>query len=328
MYAQSNLDYGNYIMDSFEFESGVVLKNVAVEYATSGVPKYDDEGNITNVIIYCPTLKGSSSILADYHDLIIKHDFNRDRYFFIKIVSLGAPDSCSPSSTGLKHSFPEYTFKDRVNFKKQFLDEKFKIDKIMGIIGEGMGGFETYTWACEYPDDMEFIIVVNSAFKTHGFHHVFVKCVESMIESSDDFYSNEYSPNLSQLIVAINRLLFAGYFSINILESLSCDEIDILMDDYVDSGLFMDIHDFKSRNDCISKYDVEDKLGNIKAKSLILAVWDYLFSNPEKDCFPLENLIENSTVRVFNYKTDDYRAVPDYSEMILEMTSFLEQFVE
>ena len=37
-------------MDSFEFEYGRVLENVEVAYATYGMPKYDDDGYITNFL--------------------------------------------------------------------------------------------------------------------------------------------------------------------------------------------------------------------------------------------------------------------------------------
>lgn len=47
---------------------------------------------------------------------------------------------------------------------------------------------------------------------------------------------------------------------------MSNSEIDRLMDDFVDEGLFTDIYDFKFRNDCVLGYDVEDKLKDIKAK--------------------------------------------------------------
>ena len=53
-------------------------------------------------------------------------------------------------------------------------------------------------------------------------------------------------------------------------ENISNVEIEVMMDDYVDEGLFMDVYDFKYRNDSILKYDVEDKLSNIKAKALII----------------------------------------------------------
>lgn len=313
-------------MDSFEFESGKILENVNVEYSTSGIPKYDENGNIINAIVYCPNIYGGRSILAQYHDLIKNNDFDKDEYYFIRIVSLGIPDSCSPSTTGLRHNFPQYTFKDRVNFKKQFLAEKFNIKNNFGLLGEGLGGFEVFTWASEYPDDMEFLIILNSSFKTYAYRYIFVKCAESIIESCDDFYSEGYTPSFSMLSVALFRLLFAGYFPNTILENLSNDEIDVLMGDYVDDGLFIDIHDFKFRNECLLTYNVEDKLSNIKAESLILGFKGYLFLNPEKDCLPLENLIENSKVVVYSSKSENYYDEEDYSDMGLDIISFLKQF--
>ena len=50
-------------------------------------------------------------------------------------------------------------------------------------------------------------------------------------------------------------------------------------DDFVDEGLFVDIYDFKLRNDAVLEYDVEDKLHNIKAKSLILGIDGFLHFN-------------------------------------------------
>jgi homoserine O-acetyltransferase len=309
-------------MDSFEFESGAVLEDVAVEYVTRGVPKYDDEGNITNAIVYCPTLKGGYSIFDQHKVSSEDYEIIND-YFFIKIMSLGAPDSCSPSSTGLRYDFPSYTFKDRVNFKKQFLKEKFQIDTVFGIIGEGLGGFEVYTWACEYPDDMEFFMVINSSFKTYGYRHVFLRCIESILETSDDIYSEVYSPSFSKMSVAIFKLMFAGYFPKMVLENLSADEIDALMDDYVDEALFMDIHDFHARTNCILNYNLEDKLSNIKAKALIFGIRGFLLFNPESDAVPLADVIKDSTVKVFDSKRNDYYDEDDYSELLNELVSFL-----
>ena len=323
MYSGSNYDC--HIMESFEFESGKVLENVTVEYLTRGIPKYDEDGNIINMVIYFPTLKGSHSVIDDNLNVIKEWDLDTSQFFIIRITTLGVPDSCSPSSTGLKYDFPQYTLKDRVNFKKQFLDEKFKIKKIFGLIGEGIGGFELYTWACEYPEDMEFLIILNSTFKTYGYRYVFVKTIESIIDSSEYFYSDEYNVSFSKLIVSITRLMFAGYFSKNIFEQLSNDEVDVLMDDYVDEGLFMDIHDFKFRNDCILQYDVEDKLSNIEAKTLLLGVSGYLFYNTGYDILYAHEKIKNSTFAIFEEKEsfyDDY----DYSEMGVSVKSFLEQF--
>lgn len=312
-------------MESFEFESGAVLEDVVVEYVTRGIPRYDSAGNIENAVIYCPTLKGGYSIF-DSHIESINYEHIFKDYFFIKIVSLGTPDSCSPSTTGLRYDFPPYTFKDRVNFKKQFLSEKFNMDKVLGLIGEGMGGAETYTWACEYPDDMEFIIIVNSCFKTYGRRHVLTRVVEAILDSSEDIYSEAYSTSLSKMSVAIYRLLFSVYFPKSVLGKLTADEIDVIMEDYVDEALFMDIHDFKFRNDCILNYDAEDKLSNIKAKSLILGIRGFSLFDPENDVVPVGNIIENSTIRIFDSKREDYYEKEDYSKLFRELGLFLDQF--
>lgn len=318
-----NFEHGNYIMDSFEFEYGRVLENVNVEYETRGVPEYDENGNIINAVLYCPTLKGGHSILAKFHDII--YNLDKDSYFFIKITSLGAPDSCSPSSSGLKYDFPAYTVKDRVNFERQFLSEKFNMDKILGLIGEGTGGFEVYSWACEYPDEMDFIIILNSTYKTYGTRYIQLKVAEAIIDSCDDFYGSEYSVSLSKLIVAITRLMFMSYFPEKTFEELSNDELDVLIDDYVDDGLFMDIYDFKSRNDCLLEYDLEDKLENIKAKSLIIGIDDFVSFNTKNDILPLKDMIKD--LKIITYQDDEgpYNE-PDYSDLGLEIVSFLKQF--
>lgn len=312
-------------MDSFEFESGAVLEDVVVEYVTRGNPKYDEQGNIKNAIVFCPTLKGGLSIFDQHSEPVDYQDILND-FFFIKIISLGAPDSCSPSTTGLRYDFPPYTVKDRVNFKRQFLKERFGMDNVLGLIGEGLGGSEVYTWACDYPNDMEFIVNLNSSFKTCGYGHVFARCVEAILESSEDMYSEVYSTSLSQMSVSVYRLLFAGYFPKVILESSSADEIDVMMDDYVDEALFLDVHDINLRNKCILDYDVENKLSKIKAESLILGTRGMALFNPITDgVLPVDGLIENCTVKIFDSTKEDHEN-GNYTELFDELASFLKKF--
>jgi hypothetical protein len=77
--------------------------------------------------------------------------------------------------------------------------------------------------------------------------------------------------------------MFLGNCPKKVFEEFSNDEIDVVMEDYVDEGLFLDIYDFKSRNDCLLRYDVFDKLKDIKAKSLIMGSSDYLYFNNDVD---------------------------------------------
>ncbi|MEE3489665.1 MAG: alpha/beta fold hydrolase [Methanobrevibacter sp.] len=311
-------------MDSFEFESGSVLENVDVEYMAKGTPKFDDEGNMTNVILYCHRFNGSYSSLDDIFRLTAKgKPFDFEKYYFISITSLGFPNSCCPSTTDLKHNFPKYTIKDRVNFKRQFLKERFNIENVHGVIGRGMGGYEAYTWACDYPDEMDFIICSSTAFKTNGYRYVVSKCMESIIESSDDFYSDIYTDSLSRMMVSINKLLYSNYFSKQVFHNMTNDEIDVLMDDFVDDGLFVDIYDFKLRNDAVLEYDVEDKLKNIKAKALIISSKNDMYYSPKFDVMPIEELIENSKIILLE-PSEDYATYEDYPTIEDELNNFLD----
>ena len=116
----------------------------------------------------------------------------------------------------------------------------------------GFGGYESYTWACEYPDEIEFLIIGYSSFKTNGYCYIISKIIDAIILSSDDYYNDDiYSKNLSEIMVPINILIYSQLFSKKILRNLTLREIDGLMDELVDEGLFNDIYDLKFRNAAI-----------------------------------------------------------------------------
>lgn len=321
------MGYGKYIMEEFEFESGEILKDVQVEYSFSGTPKIDERGRISNLIVYCHGFTGRYYSLDDIYDLTRKDaPLDKDKYCFISITSLGFPESCSPSTTGLKRNFPKYSIKDRVNFKRQFIKEKFGCEHVHGIFGRGVGGYECYTWAGEYPDEMDFLIIGTSSFKTNGYRYVVSKGFDSIIESSDDYYDDTYSESLSRIMVSINKLLYSSFFSKRIFQRMSRDEIDVLMDDFVEDGLFVDIYDFKYRNDVVLEYDVEDKLKNIKVPVLIFSPADDIYFSPEFDTLPLKELIKDSTVVLFDVDVDDNYTEYVYHEPLSEeIKKFLEK---
>lgn len=315
-----------YIMEEFEFDYGRVLNNVQVEYATRGTPIYDDEGNIINAFIFCHRFNGNYSSFDELNHLVgsesILSDYN---FFYISITSLGFPKSSSPSTSDLKYNYPQYSIKDCVNFKRQFLKEKFNITKVLGILGVGFGGYETYTWACEYPDEMEFIIIGHSAFKTAGRPYIYSKVIDSMISSSDDYYNEEiYSQSLSQIMLSINKLIFSLLYPRDIYYELSLKENDALMDEFADEGLFNDIYDLKYRNDAILDYNIEDKLANIKAKTLLVSDSENSYYSLEYDTYPVKEKIENLSISIFNGK--DFFFNDDYSYFYDVFIEFLEEF--
>ena len=317
------IGYEKYTLDSFEFESGEILKNVTVEFKAKGTPKYDENGVIENAIIFFHRYHGNYASLDEIYKFTGEgQPFDFNKYYIISISSLGFPQSSSPSTTNLNNRFPEYNFRDMVNFKRQFLKERFGIEHVCGLISRGIGGYEVYTWASEYPDEMDFIIVSGSSYKTNGYRYVVSRCMDSIIESSDDFHEGVYSDSLSRVMVSLNKLLYSNYFSQGTLQTLSNDEIDILMEDFVDDGLFIDIYDFKYRNDAIMTYNVEDKLGNIKAEALVISSNNDMYYNLEFDILPLNDLLENVEILIVE-PNNEYASYEEFPWIEDELSSFM-----
>ena len=325
MIDKSKLGYRKHVLDEFEFANGEVLRDVEVEYTTRGTPIYDENGNVTNAIIYCHRFNGNCLSIGDLSQLIGPEselaDFN---FFYISITSLGYPESCSPSTTKLKSDFPKYTIKDRVDFKRKFLADAFDMTKVLGILGVGIGGFEAYTWGCEYPDEMEFLMIGNSSFKTDNYRYIISKGIDSIIFSSENYIKGSYDENISKIMSSINLLIYSQYFSKKAFQNFSREEIDIFMDTFIDEGMSIDIYDFKYRNDAILSYDVEDKLSNIKAKTWVTATSTDIYFSPEFDAYPLEDKIENVKITLFD--AEDFVYNDDYSIFVDQFKEFLEEF--
>ena len=104
------------------------------------------------------------------------------------------------------------------------------------------------------------------------------------------------------------------------------DEIDVVLDEFIDEGLFLDVYDFKFRNDCQFEYNIEEKLHFIKAKSLLISTNDNYF-NFEDDLLPLKDMIKDSIVICDDaIKNDYYFKDEDYIPIVNQIIIFLNQF--
>lgn len=330
MPSENTRGYGTYILESFELEYGKVVEDIRVDYHAVGTPKYDDEGHITNAIVFCPSLfkSGPSFIKGTYDYLKRENKFDEDRFFFITVTPFGIPPSYSPSSTNLKYNFPEYSFKDIVNFKKQFISEKFKIKQLLGIMGEKHAGYEVFTWATEYPDDMKFILILNSDFKLSGYRYIMAKGFEAIVTSQDSYLSDEYSSSLSNAMIAIYSFVFAQFMSEKILSNLTTDELEIYLEEFVDEGLTIDIYDFNYWNNAILNYNVEDKLKNITARTLIIYLNDNVFFNHPLDMEVVKENVEDLKLLCYKSKKENYYDDEDYSLIAEDVDIFLKDCVE
>ncbi len=313
-------------MNSFEFENGKILNDVKVEYMTYGTPKYDENGLIKNVIVYCAGSLGSFAGINKILPLTFEDcPFDVDKYFFVSMTALGSSGSCSPSLTGLKNKFPKYTMGDVVNFQKQFLKEKFGIEHILGLIGNSMGGFVGLTQAIEYPDFQDFIICGVSSYKVAGHDFILSRFVDEIITSDPDYAKGELTYSLIRTLRIACLAEFNFGLSKEALRAKTNEELACEFEEFGNDMIESDIYDLKYCNEASMNYDVEDDLDKIKSKVLIIACNQDPHFPPELDGIPMSEMIKDSELLIMDSELG-HLCFNELENISYELKDFMRQF--
>lgn len=290
-----------YTLNEFEFIDGTTLENQVVEYLTIGTPKYDDEGHVTNAIIYFHGTTGNFQSIKRINAALGKDlPFDTDDFFFISLSTLGTPGSSSPSVSGLDNEYPKYTILDMVNFNKQFVKECFNIIHPMGLIGNSMGGFEAVTWAAVYPDTIDFMISLVSSYKVGGQNYIISKVMNDIIESDPDFNKGNITGELKRSLKLASKSMYSFGLSREYYMDLSIEEINDYMDEFADEDSEENVLDAYYRNIASMNYDLTAIVQNIIVPTLIIGIYEDQYFPPQLDAIPMHSLIKNSKLICYN----------------------------
>ncbi len=288
-----------YTLDSFTFLNGKTLEDLTVEYLTFGTPVYNDEGNITNAIIYFHGTSGNYSSIKRISEAVGKGlAFDTDKFFFVSLSTLGTPGSSSPSTSKLFNEYPEYIVLDMVNFNKKFLKQALNIEKPLGLIGNSMGGFEALTWASKYPEDISFLISLVSSYKVGGQNYILGKVMNDIIESDPDF--NNPEKQLKRSLKLSSKSMYSFGLSRQYYMDLSKEEIDNFMDEFALEDSEENVYDAYYRNKASILYDLSDEVSKINVPTLIVAIYEDQYFPPELDAIPMSGLIKDSKLIIYN----------------------------
>jgi homoserine O-acetyltransferase len=83
------------------------------------------------------------------------------KYFIILTDSIGTGGSSKPSD-GLRAKFPRYDLDDMVSAQYRLLTEGLGLRHIRLVLGNSMGGMETWLWGIDHPDFMDALVPMAS----------------------------------------------------------------------------------------------------------------------------------------------------------------------
>ena len=288
-------------LKNFKFESQYLLPELKIEYSSFGRKEIDENGNLTNAIIYLHGWSGDYNSIKRIKDIVgAGKPIDTQKYYVICPTALGSPGSSSPSNSGLGHYFPEYTIKDMVNAVYSFLIECFNVVHLKGVIGTSLGGFQALEWAVSYPDFMDFVIPLTTSHDVRGKNFAIFNLMNTYIRDDPEYKQGEYEKNPEIGCQNASMLLYLFGFSDKYYKKCSNEEVLESINEMKRAGVEMDANDMVWRNRAAISHDVTPRISNIKAKTLIIGVNQDLYFPPDTDTIPLSKLIKGSKLFLYD----------------------------
>ena len=149
---------GSWVVRDFRFHTGEVLPELRLHYTTVGAPTGEPV-----VLLHGTTGSGAGLLSPAFGAELLGpgQPLDASRYFVILPDAIGHGRSSKPSD-GLRAKFPRYNYDDMVDAHQRLVTEHFGIKRLRLVLGNSMGGMETWIWAQKYPRAMDVAVPMAS----------------------------------------------------------------------------------------------------------------------------------------------------------------------
>jgi homoserine O-acetyltransferase/O-succinyltransferase len=149
---------GTWVAKDFKFHEGTVMPELRLHYTTVGKPTGEPV-----LILHGTTGSGSGMLTPTFAGALFGpgQALDANKYFIILPDSIGTGRSSKPSD-GLRAKYPRYNYTDTVDATYRLLTEHLGIKKLRVVLGNSMGGMQTWIWAQRYPQFMDIAVPMAS----------------------------------------------------------------------------------------------------------------------------------------------------------------------
>ncbi|WP_122874869.1 alpha/beta fold hydrolase, partial [Pseudomonas viridiflava] len=149
---------GDWVAPEFTFHTGEKLANLKLHYITLGDPK-----NPAILFLHGTYRPGSDILAKDFGGELFGEGqpLSASKYYIISTDGIGMGQSTKPSD-GLRASFPEYNYADMVQAQYRLVTEGLGVKHLRLIIGNSMGGMQTWMWGQTWPQMMDALVPMAS----------------------------------------------------------------------------------------------------------------------------------------------------------------------
>lgn len=271
---------GDFVVPSFKFHTGQTLDNLRLHYITLG-----KRSNPAVLVLHGTNQQASAMLSKDLGGQLFGpgQPLDADKYFIVIPDAIGTGKSTKPSD-GLRAAFPDYDYADMVQAQYLLLTKGLGIKHLRLIIGNSMGGMQTWMWGGLHPGFADGLVPMAAqptemASRNWMMRRMLVESIKQ--DPAWDHGNYQTQPPSLRLAKTMFEIATSGG-TLNFQEIAGTHaKADELVDKRLAAPVTVDANDFIYQWNASADYNAEPGLKNIKVPVLAINSADDERNPPE-----------------------------------------------
>jgi len=190
---------GTWVVRDFRFKSGEVLPELRLHYRTLGNPAGEPV-----LLMHGTTGSGASLLSPVFGGELFGpgQPLDASRYFIVLPDAIGHGRSSKPSD-GLRMAFPKYNYEDMVTAQHRLITEHLGLKRLRLVLGNSMGGMETWLFAQMYPGFADVAVPMASLpVEMSGRNWMMRRLITDSIRNDPEWNNGQYTKQPASARVA------------------------------------------------------------------------------------------------------------------------------
>jgi homoserine O-acetyltransferase len=270
----------SWVARDVRFHTGEVLPQVTLNYRTIGSPNGEPV-----LVLHGTAGSGASMLTPAFAGELFGpgQPLDAARYYIIIPDTIGHGKSSKPSD-GLRTKFPKYNYDDMVDVHYRLLTEHLNVRHVRAIIGNSMGGMETWIFATKYPDYMD-VAIPMASFPTEmsSRNWMLRRLITDSIRNDPDWKEGNYTqqPKSARFASVFFGVATSGGNQALYKAAPTREKADALLDGRLAAPFTADANDVLYQWDSSRDYNASAGLERIKAAVLAINAADDERNPPE-----------------------------------------------
>ena len=271
---------GSWVVRDFKFHTGEVLPELRLHYRTIG-----ERSGEPVVIMHGTTGSGAGFLAPAFAGELFGpgQPLDAKRYYIILPDAVGHGRSSKPSD-GMKMKFPRYNYDDMVDAQHRLVTEHLGVKHARLVMGNSMGGMETWIWAQKYPGFMDAAApMASSPYEMSSRNWMTRRLIIDSIRNDPEWMNGEYTkqPRSAQFASVFFAVATSGGNQALYRQAPTRQKADELLERRLKAPYTLDANDALYQWDSSRDYNPSAGLERIEAALLVINAADDERNPPE-----------------------------------------------